>query len=115
MLAQSHFIAFNEIKSKYLSNPLRALSVYINQLHTSTSRSRTEQDPHLSLQVRKFCRPTSGNGVLEQGFQTTAREAVSPAQGCNEVTGRQGQEANLALPPCPPRYAPAPATKVLCG
>jgi len=33
-------------------------------LHKSTSRTRIGQDP--SLHARKFCRPNSGVGVLEQ-------------------------------------------------
>jgi len=37
----------------------------INQMNTSTSRSKIGQDPRLSLHARKFCRPTSGVGVFE--------------------------------------------------
>ena len=45
---QSHFIAFNDIKSKHLSDALRTLSPLRYQLHRSiSSRSRTGQDPHL--------------------------------------------------------------------
>jgi len=47
MLPQLHFIAFTEMKSKHFSNALTTLQPWHYQLHTSTSRSRIGQDPHL--------------------------------------------------------------------
>jgi len=43
-------------------------------LRKSTSRSRIGQDPR--LHARKFCRPASGVGVLEQSRYSTSIERV---------------------------------------
>jgi len=68
MLPQSHFIAFNDIKSKHFSNVVRdstaftSSAAYINQSLKNCTRSTSY--------VCKFCRPTSGVGVLDHGTET---------------------------------------------
>jgi len=54
----SHFIAFNDISSKYFSNVLKASSLYI----ISCIRQPVAQglDKIHILYARTFCRPTSG-------------------------------------------------------
>jgi len=81
MLPHSHFIAFNDIKSKHFSNELRDSSVYnISCIRQSVAQ---ESDKIHVFYARKFCRPTLGVGVLSKGLQCTvrgpnqAREAIS--------------------------------------
>ena len=75
MLPQSHFIAFNDIKSKHFSNALCEPSAftlpvaYINQ-------SLQELDKIHILYARKFCRPTLGVGVLVQACCSASIERV---------------------------------------
>jgi len=76
MLPQSHFIAFNDRKSKHFSNTLREPSVCMTSCTRQPGRSKIRQDQRLSLHARKFCRPASGLGVLDQSRYSASIERV---------------------------------------
>jgi len=74
MLPQSHFISFDDIKCKKFSNALRDSSVSIISCMCQTVVQ--ELDKIHVLHARKFCRPTSGSGVLEQSPYSASVERV---------------------------------------
>ena len=75
MLPQSHFIAFNDIKSKQFSNTLRDSTAFT---FNSCIRQPVAQelDKIHMLYARKFCRLISGVGVLEQACCSASIERV---------------------------------------
>jgi len=70
-----------QARSQGGGNEGKGLQRLHDQLHTSNSRSRRHDprprhDLRLSLHAHKFCRPTSGVGVLEQSRYSASIERV---------------------------------------
>jgi len=77
MLLQLLFIALNDIKSKYFSNTLRDFSVYIICcIRQLVVQELDKIHVLVCLHARTFCRPTSGVGVLEQGWAISRPRAT---------------------------------------
>jgi len=74
MLPKSHFLTFDAKNSKHFSNALRGSSRYvINCINLPVAQ---ELEKMHVLYAPKFCRPTSGVGVLEQSRYSASIERV---------------------------------------
>ena len=76
MLPYSHFIAFNDIRSKSFSNALRGSSLYVtSSIRQLVGKELDDNSIHV-LHARESCRPTSGVNVLEQRRYSASIELV---------------------------------------
>jgi len=76
MLPHSHFIAFNDIRSKYFSNALRDSSLYVTSSIRQLVAEELDDNSIHVLYARKSCRPTSGVNVVEQSSCSASIEFV---------------------------------------